>query len=64
VPFGYDVPLLVNYKHIQNQLSEHKKKRRMPIGANCVIIIYFLKKKSRFAVADNVTLPNYTLSFF
>jgi hypothetical protein len=45
VPFGYDVPLLVNYKHIQNQLSEHKKKRRMPIGANCVIIIYFLKKK-------------------
>jgi hypothetical protein len=49
VSFGYDVPILVDYKYAKNELSEHMGSGAMGIGANCVKIrIYILQIISNF----------------
>jgi hypothetical protein len=62
VPFGYDVPILVDYTYAKNDPTEHMESRAMSIGANCVKI-RICTKNLRLLAVFNMTLILCTFLF-
>jgi hypothetical protein len=54
-PFGYDIPILVDYTYAKNEPTEHMESGAMSIGANCVKI-RICRKKYRLLAVFNITL--------
>jgi hypothetical protein len=64
VPFGYDVPILLDHTYAKNEPSEHMESGEMSIGANCVKIRICIKKLHNISSFQNdIALMHFPLQF-